>query len=347
MIRRLLALAAATAIAATATPALATGTRHDGLLAYDVATKSGNLAIAVARPGHAPRLIPHLPAIAETPVWSPDGRWIAFSGGTWSACCQIYVVHPDGSGLRQLTHDPQGVFEPAWMPDGKQLLAEHAISNAPSTNGASDSVPTVGGYVSNNVDGQPLLGAIITIDVRTGAMKTVVQQDEELQYPTWSRGLNAVVFAAGTYATAPAPDSGIVFDNNGYPAFFGTMDADPSRIETVHLDGSGLQVLAVGITPSAAPDGKHISYSGITEFQGLAQVHVMNNDGSNDHVVSNFGWDGVNATWTPDGNGLLVTAGNNRYAYNGDAHIAHVNVSTGVTHDLTPAWSAFGDQQPA
>jgi len=39
------------------------------------------------------------------PVWSPDGRWIAFRSdrdGTWA----IYVVRPDGSGLRRVTDAP-------------------------------------------------------------------------------------------------------------------------------------------------------------------------------------------------------------------------------------------------
>ena len=37
-------------------------------------------------------------------VWSPDGEWLALSiapGGGMNT--QIYVVHPDGSGLRRLT----------------------------------------------------------------------------------------------------------------------------------------------------------------------------------------------------------------------------------------------------
>jgi Tol biopolymer transport system component len=38
---------------------------------------------------------------AHSPEWSPDGRWIAFVDGENQA--DIWIVHPDGTGLRQLT----------------------------------------------------------------------------------------------------------------------------------------------------------------------------------------------------------------------------------------------------
>ena len=59
-------------------------------------------------------------------VWSPDGRWIAFSmaskatGGLF----ELYLMHPDGSGVRQLTPATGGLFSlhPTWSPDSSQLL---------------------------------------------------------------------------------------------------------------------------------------------------------------------------------------------------------------------------------
>jgi Tol biopolymer transport system component len=56
------------------------------------------------------------------PMWSPDGKLIAFHsnrGGKFD----IWTIRPDGSGLRQLTFTPQGsVTHPIWSPDGKRLV---------------------------------------------------------------------------------------------------------------------------------------------------------------------------------------------------------------------------------
>jgi Tol biopolymer transport system component len=66
-------------------------------------------------------------------VWSPDGQWIAFSmaskatGGRF----QLYLMHPDGSGVRQLTSGTDGLFSlhPTWSPDSSQLVFHRGTTN--------------------------------------------------------------------------------------------------------------------------------------------------------------------------------------------------------------------------
>jgi Tol biopolymer transport system component len=55
-----------------------------------------------------------------TASWSPDGRWILFD-----ARGDLFVVHPDGTGLRQIVLHPGSrhwAFEPGWSPDGSRIV---------------------------------------------------------------------------------------------------------------------------------------------------------------------------------------------------------------------------------
>ena len=64
---------------------------------------------------------------AVTVAWSPDGNWIAFTS-TYLAQPQVWLVHPDGTGLVKLTDGSDGSVSvgPVWSPDGTSLLFARA-----------------------------------------------------------------------------------------------------------------------------------------------------------------------------------------------------------------------------
>jgi Tol biopolymer transport system component len=51
---------------------------------------------------------------------SPDGSRLAFVSGR-SGNFEIYLMRPDGTGLRNLTNHPAGDYGPAFSPDGSRL----------------------------------------------------------------------------------------------------------------------------------------------------------------------------------------------------------------------------------
>jgi Tol biopolymer transport system component len=66
-----------------------------------------------------------LASTAADPSWSADGKWIAYTGdlpfngdrGT------IYLVHPDGSGVRRVATDSLGVYDPpSFAPSGQSFV---------------------------------------------------------------------------------------------------------------------------------------------------------------------------------------------------------------------------------
>ncbi len=55
------------------------------------------------------------------PIFSPNGRWVAFSG-TFQKNTDVYVVRASGGPLRRLTYYPGPDVAVGWTPDGKSVL---------------------------------------------------------------------------------------------------------------------------------------------------------------------------------------------------------------------------------
>ncbi len=88
----------------------------------------------------------------EDPVFSPDGAELAFTRqtpiGPMEARSDIYVMSPDGKGLRRLTSTGTQNYEPAWSPDGRLIaFIEAQRNNSPSCGEDAVAVmtPTGGG----------------------------------------------------------------------------------------------------------------------------------------------------------------------------------------------------------
>lgn len=98
--------------------------RHNSPLAEP----AGGIAVFVMRINgtHLRRITPWSLRAGDHPDWSPDGRWILVrsneDGGFVNS--QFYVVHPDGRGLRQITHVSADtmLLSASFSPNGARIV---------------------------------------------------------------------------------------------------------------------------------------------------------------------------------------------------------------------------------
>ncbi|GAC1666109.1 MAG: S9 family peptidase [Ktedonobacteraceae bacterium] len=94
-------------------------------------------------------------ANASNPVWSPDGRWLAFVSERESEATgkdakklgkgkpQIWLLPVDGGEARQLTYMEHGASSPVWSPDGKRLLFSAEVGTADEETEEGKALPKV------------------------------------------------------------------------------------------------------------------------------------------------------------------------------------------------------------
>ena len=109
---------------------------------------------------------------ARQPMWSPDGRTIAFfayrDGGY-----DLWAVNPDGSNQRRLTSGTFDDREPTFSHDGTRIAF------------ASDRGNTLGSDYN-----------IFVLDTRSGAITQVTRGSSEDFMPTWSPDDSEIAFAS-------------------------------------------------------------------------------------------------------------------------------------------------------
>ena len=92
---------------------------------------AGDLWTADRQGGAATRLT-SFPGVEMNPKFSPDGKWVAFSG-QYQENLDVYIVASTGGTPKRLTWHPNADIVTGWSPDGKVIF----MSNRDAGNGAA------------------------------------------------------------------------------------------------------------------------------------------------------------------------------------------------------------------
>ncbi|HLZ77418.1 hypothetical protein [Phenylobacterium sp.] len=303
------------------------------------------------------------------PSWSPDGRWIAFSSdrgstlpqaaGRWEhlQIADIYIVHPDGSGLKRLTKHGDFCGSPRWTRDGKRLLA-YCMSAQETLNARTS---------------EPGETRLVSIEVGTGATTTLIAGPGEKFAPTplasGSVGyLRRDGDAAGIFYDQgrPGPKGAIrsaSWSNDGSRVVFHkVLDGPPGN--WTHLWGKNPKFELVATSMMASFDSAGDRFVGSAPANGsIAGALVIGQSGTGE-TKPLFMRDGVAALapqWTPGSNAIVFGIGQFRLFLNhfhntvhsaadridGGAHVAMINSDGTGFQQLTSGSGNDGEPSPS
>ncbi len=241
------------------------------------------------------------------PAWSPDGKWIAFATEIASGVrSNIWLVHPDGSGLTQLTRGPTHEDEPAWSPDGRQV----AFTTTADLMYDRTDIWVI------NTDGSGLRR------VTKSPQSWVTNLEKSAYHPSFSPDGNRIVFSQGS---SPEAMGGCSSNN----------------LVIINADGTGAaQQLTSG--PAEPETSRVFDWYPSWSRQGILftsrrcgsknQIMLIQPNGTGLHAVAKVeGWE---PTWSPDNTKFaFVRAG--EYVYNvSGSGVYEFNFSTSAIRAL-------------
>jgi hypothetical protein len=208
----------------------------------------------------------------DPPFWSPNGEWIAFRTQDGLGGEDVYIVHPDGSGLKNVSANLPADGRPYIM-DGWHTENIIMRSALPGRNG------TV--YLVRAADGQasPMFETslsksqfIVSPDARFLAYdefdETTQTHSLKVMEPDGSNAGTAARFSGGSiYPIIWSPDGNLIAFN--YYSFNGTEPT--AEVYVVTRSGENLSLVYKGVTVPRllfSPDGSYLLVEETTSISG-------------------------------------------------------------------------------
>ena len=231
----------------------------------------------------------------QDPVWSPDGRSIAFVRHRFAENdehdddARVWIVRQDGSGARPVSTTPSSSryeSDPVWSPDGREIA-----------------------FVQFKSGRRRAVTSIVAVNFADGTRRTVHTEvsgeDGPVPFfesPAWSLDGAAILFGRSTYGD-------------------GDEDPQPALHVVPAAGGEARRLIGDALHGAWSPDGGRIAYAALHDRFGATcneeectasgEIYVANADGSDPKRLTESRADDSEPSWSGDGQRIVFHSDRN------------------------------------
>ena len=307
--------------------------------------ESGGIFLLSFKTGERHQLTSPHPYFDNLPVFSSDGRWIAFTRDFGFSAREIFVIAAHGGKARQLTFDREPTYGAAWTADSREIVfasnrgiggeslwriavkggAPTRLSATlqggfyPSISRQGDRLVYTESFKDTNIYAYegPGFGSR-SIPGRFGGPKGLILSSRRDDGPSLSPGGERIAFVSKRTGNEEI----WVCDRNG---------GRPVQLTSFKGPGTG--------TPRWSPDGRSIAFDSLAA--GNPDIYTIDANGGTPRRLTTGPFGNFMPSWSPDGNWLYFKSDRS-----GSDQIWKIKAVGGAATQLTRAGASEGFASP-